>query len=146
MIKIFAYGSLRKTGVQIKLLGKQLDGTPDSILGWKAIYDVPLDGETYSRLVVERDGIVFGSIIELTPEEIKIIDEYETPYRRIPMKTKGGIEVETYFHSDWKATDGNVELKEKIKFINDIKNALVKNQDYENAARARDIEKYLLNE
>lgn len=100
MTKIFCYGTLQNPSVQLELIGRQVSGVVDSIDGFVVIRDYvdPSDGIAYPRLRANDIGCVYGQILEFTPEEVSVLDEYETSmYRRVNMTTNGGELVQVYF-------------------------------------------------
>lgn len=97
-IKLFSYGTIQNPAVQVELFGKELDFTIDSINGYKVVNDLLIEDIVYPRLAIQTDGIIQGRVYDLSPEQLAILDEYETDaYRRALMKTTTGCEVQVYF-------------------------------------------------
>lgn len=99
MIKLFTYGELQRTDVQIKIFGKEIPGTVDSISNWIILNEFQ-EGTNYLQLASQPSGIVFGKIIDLTEDQIQILDKYEKAYFRCTLKTDSGILVETYIKNN----------------------------------------------
>lgn len=50
-----------------------------------------VDGETYPGIIPSNEGKIEGLVIEVTDEELKKIDEYETDaYKRVEVKLESG--------------------------------------------------------
>ncbi|MGW8391107.1 gamma-glutamylcyclotransferase family protein [Pseudoduganella sp. HUAS MS19] len=91
--KLFSYGTLQQEGVQLATFGRKLDGMPDRLNGYKLglleIDDpavVATSGKTHhpiiSRSSSEQDAVA-GSVLLVTPEELRQADQYEVAaYRR----------------------------------------------------------------
>jgi gamma-glutamylcyclotransferase (GGCT)/AIG2-like uncharacterized protein YtfP len=91
-MSLFVYGTLQNESTQIDLLGRAVGGVTDRISGWKVLCDYEIEGELYPRLVPEKRGVVYGRIIDVTAEELAILDEYETnAYKKELIKTDGGV-------------------------------------------------------
>jgi len=107
MIKLFTYGELQRSDIQIKILGKEIDGTVDSISNWIVLNEFD-HGTSYLQLASQPQGIVFGKVIEITDEQIKILDKYENAYFRYTLKTDNGIVVETYIKDNDKINKNDI--------------------------------------
>jgi gamma-glutamylcyclotransferase (GGCT)/AIG2-like uncharacterized protein YtfP len=91
----------------------KLKGSPDVVTGWRLasiqIEDptvVGLSGLAVHKILVpgrpgdEVDGVVF----EITPEELKAADAYETDaYKRVKLKLRSGTETWVYVSSSAEA-------------------------------------------
>ena len=104
--KLFSYGTLQQESVQLANFGRKLKGSADVVLGWRlttvqikdpkvlalsglAVHKIMVPGETTD----EVDGVVF----EITPEELKAADSYETAdYKRVKVRLRSGIESWVY--------------------------------------------------
>lgn len=95
MTKLFTYGELQRSDIQIKIFGEEILGTVDSISNWMVVGEYN-KGTIYLQLASQPKGIVFGKIIELTDKQIDILDKYERSYFRCSIKTDNGIIVDTY--------------------------------------------------
>ena len=96
-MSLFVYGTLQDESTQVDLLGRAVGGVTDRISGWKVLCDYEIEGELYPRLVPEKMGVVYGRIIDVTSEELAILDEYETDaYKKEEIKTDGGVWCQVY--------------------------------------------------
>jgi gamma-glutamylcyclotransferase (GGCT)/AIG2-like uncharacterized protein YtfP len=99
-VDIFCYGTLQEPSVQKELIGREVEGSIDSIEGYIVVRDYvdPEDGIAYPRIVPHKDGCVYGRVLSFTPEEVKVLDDYETEmYERRMTSTKSGKQVIAYF-------------------------------------------------
>lgn len=99
MFKIFCYGTLQEPSVQLELIGRTAQGPIDSIENFVVVRDYvdPDDGIAYPRIIPYEDGCVYGRILSFFPEEVIILDAYETDmYKRVEISTKGGEVVQVY--------------------------------------------------
>ena len=98
-IKIFCYGTLQEPSVQMELIGRTIEGQIDSIEGWIVVRDYIdiSDGIAYPRVIEYPKGCVYGQVLSFLPEEVILVDEYETDmYKRIYINTKSGELVQIY--------------------------------------------------
>jgi gamma-glutamylcyclotransferase (GGCT)/AIG2-like uncharacterized protein YtfP len=101
-MKLFCYGTLQQPKTQLELIGRELIGHISSLDGYIILRDYidPEDGIPYPRIVEHKFGCVFGTVLEFTEDEIKIIDKYETDmYCRTTITTNCGELVEIYLPS-----------------------------------------------
>ena len=100
-ILLFTYGTLRDPGVQQRLFGRPVPGTPDAIPGFRlatvTITDaaaIATSGTAVHRVVEETADAadrVEGTVLQLTPAELAIADAYETAdYRRVTVTLASG--------------------------------------------------------
>jgi gamma-glutamylcyclotransferase (GGCT)/AIG2-like uncharacterized protein YtfP len=103
---LFFYGTLQQESVQLANFGRKLKGRADVVTGWRlasvritdplvlaqsglAVHKIMVPGEPTD----EVDGVVF----EITPEELKAADSYETvDYKRVRVKLRSRIEAWVY--------------------------------------------------
>lgn len=99
MIKLFSYGTLYQSGIQISEFGKRFKVEPDLdyISGWDLV-KVQINGTKYDIAVEgEKECIVMGAIVHIPENMIDKVDEYETKaYKRIKIKTLCGNECQMY--------------------------------------------------
>ena len=100
-IPLFSYGTLQQREVQLATYGRLLDGSPDTLLGYRlgVLPDrdrdaVRISGTT-THMVVRRTGDpadrVPGIIFLLTPAELAATDKYEgSDYARAELTLKSG--------------------------------------------------------
>ncbi|SMN01369.1 hypothetical protein SPONN_2458 [uncultured Candidatus Thioglobus sp.] len=108
-IRLFSYGTLQNTTVQIETFGRELTGYSDQLLGYKLeivkIQDdnvVALSGESHHPIAVasESDSIS-GKVFEITAEELAQSDKYEVDaYQRVLAKMKSGTPAWVYVSAD----------------------------------------------
>jgi gamma-glutamylcyclotransferase (GGCT)/AIG2-like uncharacterized protein YtfP len=99
MFKIFCYGTLQEPSVQLELIGRNVEGPIDSIENFVVVRDyVDVDdGIAYPRIIPYENGCVYGRVLSFYPEEVVVLDEYETDmYKREYITTKGGEVVQVY--------------------------------------------------
>ncbi len=95
MEKLFVYGTLKDPVIRRKAVGRAFSGAPDSLKGWRKT-EFFVDGEDYPVIVPDEDGIVDGLIFEVTPAELKTLDDYEEEYKRIEVVLKSGARAWAY--------------------------------------------------
>ncbi len=98
---LFSYATLISKDVQLKLLGRRLNGSKDALEGYK-ISTVEIsdgaflaNGEDKLQKTVEPTGIcgdfVEGTVFEVSEEELRIIDAYEPEnFHRMNVKLFSG--------------------------------------------------------
>ena len=101
MEKLFSYGTLQQTNVQIETFGRELNGEKDTLLGYR-LSEVEIKDES----VIETSGTnihpilkisnnsneeVQGTVFEITDDELHQADVYEvSEYKRVSAKLKSG--------------------------------------------------------
>jgi len=96
--KLFIYGTLQDPNIQLELLGRICTGTYGLVDNHILVRDWEVEGKAYPRLFPHSIGCVIGQIIEVTDEELEILDEYETDaYKRRDIHVKDRGLVQTYF-------------------------------------------------
>jgi gamma-glutamylcyclotransferase (GGCT)/AIG2-like uncharacterized protein YtfP len=99
MEKLFTYGSLQIPEVQLRVFGRLAKGVPDSLEGFRK-FDVDFGTAVYPMIEPDSASRVEGQIIEVTKEELALIDRYETDaYRRIQVTLNSGVEAWVYCKS-----------------------------------------------
>ena len=95
MEQLFVFGTLKQPDVQKEVIGRTIEGLSDTLEGYK-IATVDIEGETYPN-IKESPGRVDGLVLEVSPEELGKIDEYETEaYQRKRVVLKSGKETWVY--------------------------------------------------
>ena len=104
--RLFSYGTLQQESVQLANFGRRLKGQADTVTGWKLSTVEITDPEvvTESGLAVHTIMVpgkssdeVPGVVFEITPEELKAADGYETDaYKRVKLKLRSGLETWVY--------------------------------------------------
>ena len=98
---LFSYGTLRLETVQLKIFGRLLIGTKDTLtaysvskIGISGEDVIAASGECYHPILKYTGNsldIVKGTVFELTSEELTQADEYEVKeYSRVQAKLKSG--------------------------------------------------------
>ena len=100
MEKLFIYGTLQDPKVQMEVLGRVCNGQYALVDNYVLMRDWPVDGTAYPRLWPHSAGCVFGQIIEVTQDELRILDDYETDaYERLDVHVKNIGLVQTYYYN-----------------------------------------------
>jgi gamma-glutamylcyclotransferase (GGCT)/AIG2-like uncharacterized protein YtfP len=87
---LFVYGSLRDQQVQLDIIGRLVQGTPDAILGYNTA-TITIEDCVYPILVPAPDGMVEGEILRVSKDELDKIDVYESEdYQRVKVKLRSG--------------------------------------------------------
>jgi len=96
MEKLFVYGTLKDPVVQKTVFGRIVEGIPDSLDGYRKTEIAMSDG-VFPIIIRESGSAVDGLILEVTREELALIDRYETDaYRRVRVTLKSGQEAWVY--------------------------------------------------
>ena len=99
MERLFIYGTLQDPKVQMEVLGRICEGKYSLLDNYILLRDWPVEGTAYPRLYPHSAGCVIGQIIEVTKEELQILDEYETnAYMRTEVHVKGEGPIQTYYY------------------------------------------------
>ena len=79
-MKIFCYGTLQESNVQLDLVGRVVDGPITYVSGYVVLRDYvdPEDGIAYPRVVPAENGCVYGRVLDFTDDEVKVLNDYET--------------------------------------------------------------------
>jgi gamma-glutamylcyclotransferase (GGCT)/AIG2-like uncharacterized protein YtfP len=104
--RLFSYGTLQQESVQLANFGRKLQGRADVVVGWRIasirITDplvLALSGLAVHKIMVPGDASdeVDGVVFEITPDELKAADSYETEdYKRAKVKLRSGTEAWVY--------------------------------------------------
>lgn len=80
--KLFVYGTLADSKIQKKILGRITKTIPDVLRGYEKL-EIEIEGEKYPLIAPNPLERVEGLVIEVTKDEFRKIDEYETDvYKR----------------------------------------------------------------
>ncbi|MDQ3683464.1 MAG: gamma-glutamylcyclotransferase [Bacteroidota bacterium] len=84
---IFSYGTLQKDKVQLKLFGRLLNGTKDTLKGFKLSSIEIKDesflsrGELKFQLIAmpstDKNDFIEGTVLEISEDELFLADKYE---------------------------------------------------------------------
>jgi len=107
---LFSYGTLQKQKVQIELFGRILQGSGDTLIGYKVstieIKDESflLKGEQKYQLtaVISKDNDnIKGTVFEITEEELRLANKYEpVNYKRVKVVLESGKEAWIYIAAE----------------------------------------------
>ena len=87
---LFVYGTLQDPAVQSRIIGRVVTGTPDVLDGFFKTEYAMLEG-TYPLVIPRHGHSVEGLVLEVTMEELKRMDAYETAaYRRVRVPLRSG--------------------------------------------------------
>lgn len=87
---LFVYGTLKDPGAQKKVIGRVVEVFPDILEGYKKS-QVKIHGKNYPIAIPNSTSSIKGLVLSVTPDELKIIDEYETDaYQRRKVILKRG--------------------------------------------------------
>ncbi|MBK7393213.1 MAG: gamma-glutamylcyclotransferase [Chloracidobacterium sp.] len=102
---LFSYGTLQKAKVQLRLFGRLLNGTKDSLAGYKAS-KVEITDEAFlakgeqsvqRTATLSADGKIEGVVFELTADELALADTYEPAgYSRVEVTLASGKQAWVY--------------------------------------------------
>jgi gamma-glutamylcyclotransferase (GGCT)/AIG2-like uncharacterized protein YtfP len=105
---LFSYGTLQQENVQLATFGRQLEGQPDSLVGFRQtlfqITDpevIRTSGKTHHPMASytgDPAQRISGMVFEVTDEELLLADRYETDpaYRRMSTRLLSGREAWVY--------------------------------------------------
>lgn len=105
--KLFSYGTLQLTPVQLETFGRPLTGSPDALIGWEQQWVKITDPEVLRKSgeamhpILRYTGkpihFVLGSVFEITAAELAHADAYEVDdYERIEAEMKSGARAWVY--------------------------------------------------
>jgi len=90
METLFVYGTLQESAVQQRIIGRLVDGTPDTLPGYTKS-TIQLGLNTYPILKPSVTDQVDGLVLQVTSQELSRIDHYETDaYCRVQVMLKSG--------------------------------------------------------
>lgn len=106
VVRLFSYGTLRDSAVQLANFGRLLSGRTDTLPGYTlvpiAIKDaavVALSGKSQHMIarVAEAEDEVSGVVFEITAQELAAADRYEVAeYARVLVTLKSGAQSWVY--------------------------------------------------
>ena len=106
-ILLFSYGTLQDKNVQVASFGRELQGQPDAMPGFRQtlleITDpevLAASGKKYHPIVepsAHPADEVAGTVFQITAQELDAADKYEvSDYRRVSVKLKSGLQAWVY--------------------------------------------------
>ncbi len=88
--QLFVYGTLKEPAVQQAVFGRAVEGTPETLEGYTRS-QITLGGTLYPIIRPDNKMSVEGMLIEVTPHELTLIDQYEgEDYQRVQVTLKSG--------------------------------------------------------
>lgn len=106
LLRLFSYGTLRDSAVQLANFGRLLSGRADFLPGYTlvpiAIEDaavVALSGKSQHMIakLANAEAEVSGVVFEITPQELAAADRYEVAeYTRVLVTLKSGVQSWVY--------------------------------------------------
>jgi hypothetical protein len=107
---LFAYGTLQTEAVQLSTFGRKLEGTPDTLTGYRLrmirIEDqdfVATSGTADHRnleFTGDQSDSVEGTVFKVTQPELEQSDAYEPAgYKRVLVQLRSGLEAWVYLKS-----------------------------------------------
>jgi len=103
--KLFSYGTLRDAAVQRAVFGRTLEGTNDTLGGYRLAQvrladwnGARIGGGDLQRTLVPADGdSVTGAVLHVSDDELRLADSYEPrEYKRIKVRLRSGTEAWVY--------------------------------------------------
>lgn len=93
---LFAYGTLLDPKVQRRVIGRTVEGRPDTLPRYrKGVLQLP--GAAYFIAIPDEQGEIDGGVLEVTPMELRRIDRYEgEAYERARVTLRSGTEAWVY--------------------------------------------------
>ncbi len=84
---IFSYGTLQKEKVQIELFGRIMQGSSDTLKGYR-VSPIEIKDESflskgeqkYQRIAIpsnDKNDLIEGTVLEISEEELLLADKYE---------------------------------------------------------------------
>ena len=98
MENLFVYGLLKKPEIQKKVIGRIAESSEDSLKGYKKS-QINIEREIFPILINSKNpyDFVFGFVIEVSEDELKKIDKFETDvYKRKNVVLSSGKESWVY--------------------------------------------------
>jgi len=96
---LFVYGTLQNPLTQITVFGRYDAGIPDILFGYRREL-TSLGRGMYPSLQPDQDDFVTGLRIAVTPQELDLIDDYETSaYHRTELTLRSGHQCWVYMQA-----------------------------------------------
>ena len=107
---LFSYGTLQEEPVQLAAFGRRLEGTPDSLVGYKLVMVESLDQDFVARSRAElhrnlqytgdASDTIDGTVFSVTKKELEQADAYEPfDYKRVQVQLRSGLDAWVYVYS-----------------------------------------------
>ena len=99
--EVFVYGTLIDNLTRTSILGRQVRVYKADLEGYESVLKMKIEGIMYPVAVPNESKKINGMVLNLTPQEIIKIDEYEgESYKRIKVTLKGDSKVWVYVVND----------------------------------------------
>lgn len=110
MVALFSYGTLQQRDVQLATYGRELEGAPDVLLGYRLTsvmiddpHVVDVSGKAVHTIAVPSGDAadrISGVVFLLSEDELRATDSYETDaYSRISVTLESGRRAFVYVAS-----------------------------------------------
>jgi len=107
---LFSYGTLQTEAVQLAIFRRTLDGTPDTLPGYRVTMTATADQEFIEKTGASHhrnlqftsvaSDIVEGTVFIITRKELEEADTYEpTDYERVLVQLNSGLKAWVYINS-----------------------------------------------
>jgi hypothetical protein len=111
MDQLFSYGTLQSQSVQLSTFGRQLDGRPDALPGYRVVTVRISDSDFIAKsgnadqrslqFTGTDSDLVQGTVFDVTGEELKQVDAYEPKgYERILVQLRSGVNAWVYLATE----------------------------------------------
>jgi gamma-glutamyl AIG2-like cyclotransferase len=110
MVALFSYGTLQQREVQLATYGREIEGAPDALLGYRlspVVIDDPhvvdVSGKDVHTIAIPSGDAadrVPGIVLLLSEDELRASDAYETDaYSRVEVRLESGCTAFAYVAS-----------------------------------------------
>lgn len=90
MESLFVYGTLQDAEVQLRVIGRLVQGAPDTLDGYRKS-QIWIGGKVYPFAVQDAGDSMSGQVLEVNADELLALDAYEgDEYRRIRVQLRSG--------------------------------------------------------
>jgi gamma-glutamylcyclotransferase (GGCT)/AIG2-like uncharacterized protein YtfP len=97
-MKVFTYGSLLNNNNRLLVLGREVDGTKDILIGYEKIPHSKF--YVYPTIKENKNSLVEGMVFDVSEEDMKNLDRYETHlYRRLEVILQSGVKALAYIEN-----------------------------------------------
>ena len=108
---LFSYGTLQQEAVQLAAFGRRLEGTPDSLIGYRVVMVQVRDQDFIAKsgavqhrnlqYTGDTSDTIEGTVFAVTSKELEQADAYEPfDYKRVLVKLNSGLDAWIYVYSD----------------------------------------------
>jgi hypothetical protein len=105
-VRLFSYGTLQDKSVQSTTFGRQLEGQPDALPGFRLaplvitdLHVVAISGSAVHTIAYQTDDpadLIPGTVFKITPAELAAADAYEVSAARIEVELATGTKAFVY--------------------------------------------------